>query len=51
MSHLKGDIMKNIFTQYMYHIDELRIESNITIGKFCEDICDRRQYPRYMNGI
>ena len=30
--------MEKLFKQYMYHIDELRIESKMTIGYLCEDM-------------
>lgn len=42
--------MDNLFKLYMYHIDDLRIESKMTIGQLCEDVFDRRQYSRYING-
>ncbi len=40
------DSNQNLF----YHLDDLRIDSGISIADFCDGICDRRQYSRYKNG-
>lgn len=40
----------NVFTQYIYHIDELRRESKIKVIDFCSGICSDRQYRRYLSG-
>ena len=32
------------------HLDKLRMEANIKIADFCEDVCSERQYSRYING-
>lgn len=40
----------NIFTQYVYHIDELRRTSKIRTTDFCDEVCSDRQYRRYLSG-
>lgn len=40
----------SIFTQYIYHIDELRRESKYRATDFCDGICSDRQYRRYLSG-
>lgn len=42
--------MSELNKQLFYHIDMLREEYMISINDFCLDICDRRQYSRYLNG-
>lgn len=42
--------MKDLYIKYAYHIDELRQKANISLGDFCEGVCDTRTFRYYISG-
>lgn len=42
--------MQNHRLRYIYHLDNIRSKKKVTITNLCKDICDRRQYTKYLSG-
>lgn len=36
--------------RYIYHLDEIRQRKNMTVAALCKDICNERQYRKYLSG-